>query len=100
MENQTNPSSIQALQDAYLRVINQRKANASMLQWSLSIAERWITRARATEQSAWFLGLQGSQHGRTYPLEVSIASYKPEYDDRAAGTQFTTNDQWSAHLSS
>tara|TARA_X000001036_G_C19946771_1_gene508178 strand:- start:231 stop:401 length:171 start_codon:yes stop_codon:yes gene_type:complete len=39
MDNQPNePSSIQALQDAYIRVINQRKANASMLQWSLEFA--------------------------------------------------------------
>lgn len=39
MDNQPNePSSIQVLQDAYLRVINQRKANASMLQWSLEFA--------------------------------------------------------------
>ena len=39
MDNQPNePSSIQALQDAYIRVIDQRKANASMLQWSLEFA--------------------------------------------------------------
>ena len=39
MENQPNdPSSIQALQDAYLRVISQRKANATMLRWSLEFA--------------------------------------------------------------
>ena len=39
MENQPNdPSSIQALQDAYLRVISQRKANASMLRWSPEFA--------------------------------------------------------------
>lgn len=39
MENQhgTTPS-IGALQSAYLRVVNQRKANASMLRWSLEFA--------------------------------------------------------------
>ena len=39
MENQQpNPSSIDALQSAYLRVVSQRKANASMLRWSLEFA--------------------------------------------------------------
>lgn len=39
MENQQpNPSSIAALQSAYLRVVSQRKANASMLRWSLEFA--------------------------------------------------------------
>ena len=39
MENQQpNPSSIVALQSAYLRVVSQRKANASMLRWSFEFA--------------------------------------------------------------
>ena len=39
MENQPNEtSSIEALQSAYLRVILQRRANASMLKWSLDHA--------------------------------------------------------------
>lgn len=39
MEKQPNgPSSVQALQQAYLNVINQRRANASMLRWSLEFA--------------------------------------------------------------
>ena len=39
MENQPNePSSVRALQQAYLSVINQRRANASMLRWSLEFA--------------------------------------------------------------
>ncbi|GIR76590.1 MAG: hypothetical protein CM15mP78_12890 [Candidatus Poseidoniales archaeon] len=39
MENQHGtPPSIGALQSAYLRVVSQRKANASMLRWSLEFA--------------------------------------------------------------
>ena len=32
-------SSVHALQNAYLRVVAQRKANASMLRWSLAYAD-------------------------------------------------------------
>lgn len=39
MDNQgSNSPSTVALQSAYLRVVNQRKANASMLRWSLEFA--------------------------------------------------------------
>ena len=39
LENQPHDtSSLEALQSAYLRVILQRKANASMLKWSLAYA--------------------------------------------------------------
>ena len=40
MENQPeNTSSLRALHAAYLRVVSQRAANASMLRWSLDFAE-------------------------------------------------------------
>ncbi len=40
MENQPqNTSSLRALQAAYLHVVSQRAANASMLRWSLDFAE-------------------------------------------------------------
>ena len=55
MENQTNPSSNQALQDAYLRVINQRKANASMLQWSLEFAAAEKERKAGTGVTLYLL---------------------------------------------
>lgn len=39
MENQHNEQSpVRALQKAYLRVIQERHANASMLRWSLDFA--------------------------------------------------------------
>lgn len=39
MENQAQDTSpIEALQSAYLRVLLQRRANASMLKWSLDYA--------------------------------------------------------------
>ncbi|HII77636.1 MAG TPA: hypothetical protein HA267_01275 [Candidatus Poseidonia sp.] len=56
MENQPNdPSSIQALQDAYLRVISQRKANASMLRWSLEFAAAEKERKAGTGVTLYLL---------------------------------------------
>ena len=56
MENpRAETGSVRALQNAYLRVIQQRHANASMLRWSLDFAQAEKERQSGTGVTLYLL---------------------------------------------